>query len=174
MCILFQRTSSLHDFVERMSRSDEKNSLLEDCYCMIRHRKYFHVRSLRQRARNAHDLNEQTIVRLSNSSRGTKLATLQYFCLFEMAYCWKAKFFGLLHSIRMTNIETVTFKTLPLSYWLGIFWKHASVITSVQKEGGFLKIRLCCHLCPKSGLNYLSRWLISLKFKNKKTLGLKL
>ena len=82
----------------------------------------------------------------------TKLATLQYFCWFEMAHCWKAKFFGLFYSIRKTNVETATLKTLSLSYWVGLFWKHASVATSVQKVGLFLlKTCLCYHLCPKSG-----------------------
>ena len=55
-------------------------------------------------------------------------------------------------SIRKTNVETATLKTLSLSYWVGLFWKHGSVATSVQEVGLFLKTRLCCHLCLESGL----------------------
>ena len=69
-------------------------------------------------------------------------------------------------------------QNIIFSYWVGLFWKHASVATSVQKVGQlssvatsvqkvgqlssvatsvqkvglFLKTRLCCHLCPESGL----------------------
>ena len=72
-----------------------------------------------------------------------------------MAYCWKAKSFGLLYSIRKTNVETVTLKALslpserayfenmpllpPLSKKWADFWKLASVATSVQKVGLFWK-----------------------------------
>ena len=51
-----------------------------------------------------------------------------------MAYCWKAKLFGLFYSIRKTNLETATLKTL-----------------SFPTEWAYLKTCVCCHLCPKSG-----------------------
>ena len=75
------------------------------------------------------------LVGFFNSWRWTKLAMLQYFCWFEMAYCCKSKFFCLFYSIRKTNVETATLKILFWSYWVGLFWKHASVATFVQKVG---------------------------------------
>ena len=47
-------------------------------------------------------------------------------------------------------------------------------IISVLLSGLILKTYLCCHLCPKSGLNYPSRWFISLKSEDTKKSGLKL
>ena len=46
-------------------------------------------------------------------------------------------------------------------------------ITFVLLSGLILKTCLCCHLCPKIGLNYPGGWFISLKSKDTKTLGLK-
>ena len=115
-----------------------------------------------------------------------------------------SQFFGLLYSIQKTNVETGTHYCLtewhilktcfschlclksglvseksPLlphtSRKWAYFCKLASVATSVQKVGLFLpKTCICCHFCPESGLNQLCRWFISLKFKDTKTLGLKL
>ena len=46
-------------------------------------------------------------------------------------------------------------------------------IIFVLLNGLILKTCLCCHLCPKIGLNYPSGWFISLKSEETKTLGLK-
>ena len=47
-------------------------------------------------------------------------------------------------------------------------------IIFVQLSGLILETCLCCHLCPKLGLNYPSGWFISLKSEDTKTLSLKL
>ena len=57
----------------------------------------------------------------------------------KMAYCWKANFFGLLQSIRKTNVEFAK---------NGDSQDNIFVLLSAL----ILKPCPCCHLCPKSGL----------------------
>ena len=93
-----------------------------------------------------------------NSQRWTKLATLQYFCWLRWPAVERQSFFWFI----LLNTEDKRRNG------------GSQDIIFVLQGGLILKTCLCCHLCPKIGLNYPSRWFISLKSEDTKILGLKL
>ena len=81
----------------------------------------------------------QFLVSFFNSWRWTKLTTLQYSCWFEMAYCWKAKFFGLFYSIRKTNLQSFSWFLAEFYFNRGLQRLYTGTCIILQKTiNGFL------------------------------------